>query len=89
MARASQQAFTRGHPIRNNPLVQYMAKLPRGAEPGTRFNYNTGETDLVGLALARALVAGADSRLRRSLLSPLSTGASDAAGASSRRPRTS
>ena len=55
MARASQQAFTRGHPIQNNPLVQYMAKLPRGAEPGTRFNYNTGETDLVGLALARAL----------------------------------
>lgn len=52
---AGQQAFKGGHPIENNPLLNYMAKLPRAAEPGTKFNYNTGETDLVGLALARAL----------------------------------
>jgi CubicO group peptidase (beta-lactamase class C family) len=55
VARASQQPFKGGHPIANNPLIQYMAKLPRPTEPGKKFNYNTGETDLVGLALARAL----------------------------------
>lgn len=55
VARASQGAYRGWHPITHNPLVQYMAKLPRAAEPGTVFNYNTGETDLVGLALARAL----------------------------------
>lgn len=38
-----------------NPLILYMAKLKREAEPGTKFVYKTGETDLAGLALARAL----------------------------------
>ncbi len=28
--------------------LAYMSKLPRAAEPGTKFNYNTGETHLVG-----------------------------------------
>jgi CubicO group peptidase (beta-lactamase class C family) len=37
------------------PLVTYMGKLPRAHEPGTTFNYNTGETDLVGILLARAV----------------------------------
>jgi CubicO group peptidase (beta-lactamase class C family) len=55
VAQAGQQPFEGGHPIVNNPLLQYMAKLPRATEPGKTFNYNTGETDLVGLALARAL----------------------------------
>ena len=30
-----------------NPLVSYMRRLPRQNPPGTTFNYNTGETDLV------------------------------------------
>lgn len=55
VARASQGAYDGWHPIAHNPLVEYMTTLPRAAEPGTVFNYNTGETDLVGLALARAL----------------------------------
>jgi len=37
------------------PLVTYMGKLPRAHEPGSTFNYNTGETDLVGILVARAV----------------------------------
>ena len=33
---------------------QYMSRLPRVAEPGTRFNYNTGETNIAGAILAKA-----------------------------------
>lgn len=36
-------------------FIEYMAALPRVAAPGTRFNYNTGETHLVGIALRVAL----------------------------------
>jgi len=36
-------------------LISYMAALPRTAPPGTRFNYNTGETHLVGVVLRTAL----------------------------------
>jgi CubicO group peptidase (beta-lactamase class C family) len=36
-------------------LLKYMATLPRAAEPGTKFNYNTGETHLAG-AIVRAAV---------------------------------
>ena len=38
-----------------NPVVTYMKKLPRAAEPGTRFSYNTGETDLTGVLVSRAV----------------------------------
>ncbi|RAK62848.1 serine hydrolase domain-containing protein [Phenylobacterium kunshanense] len=38
-----------------NPLVTYMSRLPRAKEPGTFFNYNTGETDLVGILVSRAV----------------------------------
>jgi CubicO group peptidase (beta-lactamase class C family) len=38
-----------------DPLVTYMAKLKREAPAGTKFVYKTGETDLAGLALTRAL----------------------------------
>lgn len=38
-----------------DPLVTYMAKLKREAEPGTKWVYKTGETDLAGIALTRAL----------------------------------
>ena len=36
-------------------LLELMATLPRAAEPGTRWNYSTGETQIVG-ALVRAAV---------------------------------
>ena len=35
-------------------LVSYLRQLPRTAAPGTRWNYSTGETNLVGLLLAAA-----------------------------------
>lgn len=37
----------------SDPMVAYMARLARDAEPGTKFHYNTGETHLVG-SLVRA-----------------------------------
>lgn len=38
-----------------NPLLAYMRKLPRAAEPGTRFNYSTGETDMAGILVSNAV----------------------------------
>ncbi|KPC49626.1 serine hydrolase domain-containing protein [Amantichitinum ursilacus] len=35
-------------------LLDYMARLPREAEPGTAFVYKTGESDLIGLLVSRA-----------------------------------
>ena len=40
---------------RINPLIEYMSKLKRDAPAGSKFVYNTGETDLAGIALSRAL----------------------------------
>lgn len=37
-----------------NPIINYLAKLPRASEPGAKFTYNTGETDLVGFLVSRA-----------------------------------
>jgi CubicO group peptidase (beta-lactamase class C family) len=36
-------------------VLDYLAQLPRVAEPGTRFNYNTAETFLLGAILAGAI----------------------------------
>ena len=36
-------------------LVSYMRRLPRAAPAGTRWNYSTGETNLVGVLLAAAI----------------------------------
>lgn len=36
------------------PIVDYMKKLPRAHKPGTVFNYDTGETNLAGVLVARA-----------------------------------
>ncbi|HEY5072505.1 MAG TPA: serine hydrolase [Caulobacteraceae bacterium] len=38
-----------------NPVVSYMRRLPRDAPPGTRFHYDTGETDLAGILLSNAV----------------------------------
>jgi CubicO group peptidase (beta-lactamase class C family) len=35
-------------------LVSYLRRLPREVAPGTRFNYSTGETNLVGILLSQA-----------------------------------
>jgi CubicO group peptidase (beta-lactamase class C family) len=36
-----------------DPIEAYMAKLPRAHKPGTVFHYDTGETDLAGILVAR------------------------------------
>lgn len=36
-------------------LVSYMRQLPRAVPPGTRWHYSTGETNLVGVLVARAV----------------------------------
>lgn len=41
-------------PDGENPIVAYMARLPREAAPGTKFVYKTGESDLIGVLLERA-----------------------------------
>lgn len=53
-------------PVRDgqNPVVSFMSRLPREAEPGTRWNYSTGETNLVG-----TLVAAAENKPLAQLLS--------------------
>lgn len=37
-----------------DPVTAYMRRLPRAAQPGTRWNYNTGETNLIGVLVERA-----------------------------------
>jgi CubicO group peptidase (beta-lactamase class C family) len=41
-------------PPGQNPLVAFLAGLPREHEPGSKWVYNTGETGLVGLLVERA-----------------------------------
>lgn len=41
-------------PAGMDPTLAYMRELKREAEPGTRWHYSTGETNLVGLLVARA-----------------------------------
>jgi CubicO group peptidase (beta-lactamase class C family) len=47
-----------------DPVVTYMARLPRAHAPGTHWNYSTGETNLIG-----TLVAAAERRPLAELLS--------------------
>lgn len=47
-----------GEPLPANgedPVVAYMARLPREAAPGTKFVYKTGESDLVGVLVQHAV----------------------------------
>lgn len=37
-----------------DPVEAYMSKLPRAHKPGTTFHYDTGETELAGILVARA-----------------------------------
>ena len=37
-----------------DPLVSYLRRLPREVPAGTRWNYSTGETNLVGIVVAEA-----------------------------------
>ena len=54
-----------------SPIVSYMAKLPREAEPGTRFHYSTGETDLVGILLENAVGTSLSDYASKNLWQPI------------------
>ena len=51
-------------------LVRYMAELPREREPGEAFNYNTGETNLVGQLLRSAIGNNASTYLEAKIWQP-------------------
>ncbi len=48
-------------------MVNYLRKLPRANPPGTKFHYNTGETDLAGVLASKATSepSGAVGRLEK------------------------
>lgn len=50
----AQAGFTASEPGMD-PLVSYMRHLPRAAEPGTKWHYDTGETDMVGIMVSNAV----------------------------------
>lgn len=52
-------------------IVTYMAKLPREVEPGTRFHYSTGETDLAGILLESAVGTSLSDYASRKLWQPI------------------
>ena len=51
-------------------LVNYLSDLPNEAEPGTKFNYNTGETNLVGEILRSAIGNNAATYLSHKIWQP-------------------
>lgn len=53
-----------------NPLVSYMRRLPREAEPGTKFVYKTGETDMAGILVAKATGKGLAEYLSEKIWQP-------------------
>ncbi|PCJ24776.1 MAG: serine hydrolase [SAR86 cluster bacterium] len=52
------------------PLIQYLAKLPVGSEPGEVFNYSTGETNLAGGILRAAIGNNASTYLTHKIWQP-------------------
>jgi CubicO group peptidase (beta-lactamase class C family) len=55
VAQAGTAPFKGGNSVANNPLLLYISKLQREAPAGSVWEYKTGETDLAGIALKRAL----------------------------------
>ena len=53
-----------------NPVVSYMRRLPREAEPGAKFVYKTGETDLAGTLLSNAVHVPMADYLSRKIWAP-------------------
>ena len=54
-------------PQGRDQVVEYMRKLPREAAPGTKFVYKTGETDLLGVLVQRAVGTSLSAYLERTL----------------------
>lgn len=53
------------------PLISYMRRLPRESAPGSHWRYKTGETDLAGILLARAIHAPLSSYLSDRIWRPV------------------
>lgn len=53
-----------------NPVVSYMRKLPREAPAGEKFVYKTGETDLAGVLVSKAVGAPMSQYLSEKLWAP-------------------
>ncbi len=52
-------------------LVGYMRQLPRAAPPGTRWNYSTGETNLIGVLVTQATKRPLAQYLQEKIWQPL------------------
>ena len=57
-------------PMGGMPLFDYMNQLPRAAAAGTVFNYNTGETNLVGALLRGAIGNNLSTYLKAKIWQP-------------------
>ena len=57
-------------PEGGDATVAYMKTLPREAEPGTRWQYNTGETNLIGVLVRRATGKGVAEYLSEKVWKP-------------------
>jgi CubicO group peptidase (beta-lactamase class C family) len=52
-------------------LLEFLRAKPRAAEPGTRFNYSTGETDLAGVVLRAAISNNLATYLTHKIWTPM------------------
>jgi CubicO group peptidase (beta-lactamase class C family) len=57
-------------PAGKNQIVEYMRRLPRESAPETRWVYNTGETDLLGVLLRRATGQSLADQLSQAIWKP-------------------
>lgn len=62
--------YTTPPPADLDATVAYMRELGRAAEPGARWSYNTGETNLVGVLVARAVGAPLGAYLKAEIWDP-------------------
>lgn len=53
-----------------HPIVAYMRHLPRATEPGTRYNYSTGESDIAGILVSNAVGKSLSEYLSEKLWQP-------------------
>ena len=51
-------------------IIGFMSHLPRAAAPGTKFNYSTGETHLLGLAVSAATHQSLSAYLQQKIWAP-------------------
>lgn len=57
--------------LNGDALVTYLAKLTRAHQPGSKFNYNTGETNLLGVIVGNAINEPLSTYLTRKIWHPM------------------